>query len=297
MKDAYTFESQSENENGFNAADFVEEDTKETEKVVIDPLVAEKRRKIKCGVINTVVSVGINSIPMVIQTVKNKRDGVPNKISKGDIIRTAVSAAFPILETIDAAFLGGKLEKLHLKDVRNVANIAMTYPAAHRSLNDLVKRTIQKTNGEGQPVIQEEKTDAGFRTLLGIANLVTPYISDKFTDDKLTFMQKLTATLPLPLVGRGIRMIAQRNPALNNLYETGTGLIKFASGSAKQLGTAVRAKPNSTLNKATSTVSTVADTLGDLLGVPRGSVGYGSYGNYGPYGNSYGTRWGSGTAW
>lgn len=299
MKDVYTFEGTSESESAVNGADFVEQETtSKTKAKVVDPVVQERHRQIKCGVINTLATVGINSIPIIVQTIKNKKEGIPNKINKFDVIRTAVSTAFPILETVDAAFLGNKLEKtVHLKDVRNVVNIAMTYPAAHRTLNDLVNRTVQRTNENGQPIVETEKTDAGFRTCLGIANLLVPYFTNKFTDNNLTFMQKLGSAVPIPILGRGIRILAQRNPTLNNLYETGTGLLKVASGSAKSIGTAVRAKPNSVLNKATSTVSNVADTIGDILGVPRGNIGYGG-GYYNPYGGSYGTRWGSsGQVW
>lgn len=295
MKDVYTFDGVSESENV--NPDFVVEDAPKTErKVVIDPIVQERHRRIKCGIINTIASIGINSIPMVVQTIKNKKSGIPNKINKFELTKTIVSAAFPILETVDAAFLGNKLsDKYHLRDVRNLANIAMTYPAAHESLNALINRSVQRSNGEATPIV-EENNGAGFKTCIGMANLLFPYFTDKFTDSNLTFMQKLSSAVPIPILGRGIRMIVSRNPTLNNLYETSTGLLKVASGTAKSLGTAVRAKPNSTLNKATSTVSNVADTIGDILGMPRGSIGYGG-GYYNPYGNNYGTRWGSGQVW
>lgn len=289
MKDAFIYEGSETEPTDFAETTTTTESTTKT----IDPIVAERHRNVKCGLINTAISVGINSIPIIIDSVKNKKQGIPNKINKTDIVRLAVTAAFPILETVDAAFLGNKLtEKCHLKDARNVVNLAMTYPAAHRALNDFMNKTAKKGDPNASQV-PEEKTDAAAKTWLGIANLITPYVTNKFTDSNLTFMQKINSTIPIPMVGGLVRRFARNNPAINNLYETGTGLIRFASGSAKSLTNAVRAKPNSTINKATTTVSTVADTLGDLLGVPRGNVGYGNFGGYNNYG---GSAWGR-TTW
>lgn len=284
MKDAFIYEG-SETE----PTDFAENVTQtESTAKVVDPIAAERHRNIKCGIINTVISAGINSIPIIIDTVKNKKQGIPNKINKYDVIRLAVTTAFPILETVDAAFLGNKLtEKCHLKDIRNVTNLAMTYPAAHHALNEFMNKAVKKSDPNAAN-IPEEKSDATAKTWLGVANLITPYVTNKFTDSNLTFMQKINSTIPIPMVGGLVRRFARNNPAINNLYETGTGLIRFASGSAKSLTNAVRAKPNSTINKATSTVSTVADTLGDLLGVPRGNVGYSNFG----YNNYGGSAWG-----
>lgn len=291
MKDAFIYEG-SETE----PTDFAETSTSSTSESttkIIDPIVAERHRNIKCGLINTAISVGINSIPIIIDTVKNKKQGIPNKINRTDIVRLAVTAAFPILETVDAAFLGHKLtEKCHLKDIRNVTNLAMTYPAAHRALNDFMTKTVKKGDQKSSQV-PEEKTDAAAKTWIGIANLITPYVTSKFTDSNLTFIEKINSTIPIPMLGGLVRRFARNNPAINNLYETGTGLIRFASGSAKSLTNAVRAKPNSTINKATTTVSTVADTLGDILGVPRGNVGYSNFGGYNNYGSS---AWGR-TIW
>lgn len=292
MKDVNTFEEASEAERP--VSDFVTgEESNEGATRVIDPIAAERKRNIKCGIINTAISLGLNSIPIIVDTIKNKKNGIPNKINKVDVIRVAVTTAFPILETVDAAFLGNKLsDKFHLKDVRNVTNVVMTYPAAHQALNEFVNKTINNQTNEGEAQVVQEKTDAVAKTLLGIGNVITPYLTNKFTDKNLTFMQKINSAVPIPLIGRVVRTAANRNPALQNLYQTGAGLISFAQGSSKALGNAVRAKPNSTINKATNTISTVADTIGDILGVSRNNGLYNSYnGGYGY--SSYGSRWGS----
>lgn len=296
MKDVYTFEENSEPEK--TMSDFVtgeETKTSSTKSTVIDPLIAAKKRNIKCGLINTAISVGLNSIPIIVNVVKNKKQGVPNKVNRVDIIRLAVSTAFPILETVDSAFLDNKLtDKYHLKDVRNLTNIAMTYPAAHQALNDFVNKSINKQeNAENGTLIQQEKNTAMPMMILGIGNIVTPYITNKFTDENLTFIQKLNSAIPIPFLGRIVRTVAHKNPALENIYQTGASIINVAQSSSRMLGNAVRSKPNSTLNKATSTVANIADTVGDILGVQR--VGGGMYGNYGGYNyNNYGSRWTNG---
>lgn len=297
MKDVNTFDGISEEERP--VSDFVTGDeTENTSKAtVVDPIAAERKRSIKCGIINTAISLGLNSIPIVIDTIRNKKQGIPNKINKTDIIRMAVTTAFPVLETIDAAFLNNNLSnKFHLKDVRNITNVVMTYPAAHQALNEFVNKTINNKDGEAQVV--EPKTDALAKTWLGIGNIITPYITNKFTDENLTFMQKVNSAIPIPIIGRFIRTAASRNPDLQNIYQTGAGLISFAQGSSRALGNAVRAKPNSTINKATNTITNVADTIGDILGVSRNNGIYNNYGGGGYGYNSYGSRWGSyGSNW
>ena len=188
-------------------------------------------------------------------------------------------------------FLGNKLvNKYHLKDVRNVTNIAITYPAAHRALNEFVNKTIRNN----ETVVPVESSNATAMAWLGIANLVTPYVTDKMTNNNLSVKQKLNSVIPLPLVGRFIGTVANKNPKLRDLYSTATNLVKFTSSGARSLGNAVRSKPNSTVNKATNSIASIADTIGDVLGVPRGNIG--GYGG-GYYGSSpYGTRWG-GSNW
>lgn len=295
MKDEYTFENESENEAIYTASnDFVEvtdETTSSSNSTVFSQEAVDRHRGIKCGIINTILSAGINSIPIIVSAVKNKKDGLPVKIEKGDIIRAAVSTAFPIIETIDAAFLGNKLtNKFHLKDVRNVTNVVITYPAAHRALNEFVNKTIRNN----ESVVPTETSNATAMTWLGIANIVTPYVTDKLTNNDLTIKQKLNSVIPIPLVGRFIGTIANKNPKLRDLYSTATNLVKFTSSGARSLGNAVRSKPNSTVNKATNSIASIADTIGDVLGVPRGNIGGYNGGYYN--GNPYGTRWG-GSNW
>lgn len=294
MKDVYTFENASENEAVYaNGNDFVEtDDTSSATNATFSQEIVDRHRGIKCGIINTIVSASINSIPIVVSAIKNKKAGIPVKIEKGDIIRAAVSTVFPVLETVDAAFLGNKLtNKFHLKDVRNVANIVTTYPAAHRALNEFVNKTIHK-NESNVPV---ESSNATAMAWLGIANIVTPYVTDKLTNNDLTIKQKLNSVVPLPLVGRFIGTVANKNPKLRDIYSTATNLVRFTSSGARSLGNAVRSKPNSTVNKATNSIASIADTIGDVLGVPRGNIGggYGS-GYYG--GRPYGSAWG-GSNW
>lgn len=295
MKDEYTFENESENEAAYTINnDFVENDNESTINTSTSYFSQEnidRHRNIKCGIINTVVSLGINSVPIIVSAIKNKKSGIPVKIEKGDIVKAAVSTAFPILETVDAAFLGNKLtNKYHLKDVRNVTNVVITYPAAHRALNEFVNKTIRSN----ESVVSVESSNATAMAWLGIANLITPYITDKMTNNNLSVKQKLNSVIPLPLVGRFIGTVANKNPKLRDLYSTATNLVKFTSSGARSLGNAVRSKPNSTVNKATNSIASIADTIGDVLGVPRGNIG--GYGG-GYYGSSpYGTRWG-GSNW
>ena len=295
MKDEYTFENESENEAAYTINnDFIENDNESPINASTSTFSQEdidRHRNIKCGIINTVVSLGINSIPIVVSAIRNKKSGIPVKIEKGDVIKAAVSTAFPILETVDAAFLGNKLtNKYHLKDVRNVTNVVITYPAAHRALNEFVDKTIRNN----ETVVPVESSNAKAMAWLGVANLITPYITDKMTNNNLSVKQKLNSVIPLPLVGRFIGTVANKNPKLRDLYSTATNLVKFTSSGARSLGNAVRFKPNSTVNKATNSIASIADTIGDVLGVPRGNIG--GYGG-GYYGSSpYGTRWG-GSKW
>lgn len=298
MKNEYTFDEASENEAMYTnkTPDFMENDNSSTEsKTTIDPTKEIRHRKIKCGIFNTLISAGINAIPIVTEMVKNKKNGVPNKINKIDVVKFAVSTAFPVLETVDAAFLNDKLsDKFHLKDVRNVTNIVMTYPAAHRALNDFVKKTVNANNGQA---VVEEKTDATARTWLGVANLVTPYVTDKMTNKDLSIGQKFKSVLPVPILGRLIRVATRNNPELQKVYDSGTDLIRFASSASHSIGNmgAVRSKPNSIVSKSASTVSNIADTLGEFVGISRGRYGFNGYGNNfnGGFNNGYGSSyWG-----
>jgi len=300
MKDAYTFGKESEvepevkfmNEN----EDFVENESSATTQnngTSFDPVVAARHRNIKCGLINTAISVGINAIPLVVDSVKNKKNGLPNKVNKSDVVRMAVSTLFPVLETVDAAFLNNKLsDKFHLKDIRNVTNMVMVYPAAHHAINKFVNKAIRKNDPTLVQLIKESD-DATAKMWFGTANLITPYLTNKFTDSNLTFMQKLNSILPVPILGRGIRALVSKNPAMANAYDAATGLIRFTSSTARSFNNAARAKPNSTINKATSTISSVADTIGDVLGVSRGNIGYGGVFNNG----GYNSRWMQGGSW
>lgn len=296
MKNEYTFDEASENEAMYTnkTSDFMESDNSSTEsKVTVDPTKEIRHRKIKCGIFNTLISAGINAIPIVTEMVKNKKNGIPNKINKIDVVKFVVSTAFPVLETVDAAFLNDKLsDKFRLKDVRNVTNIMMIYPAAHKALNDFVKKTVNANNGQA---VVEEKTDATARTWLGIANLVTPYVTDKMTNKDLSVGQKFKSVLPVPILGRLIRVATRNNPELQKIYDSGTDLIRFASSASHSIGNmgAVRSKPNSTINKSVSTVSNIADTLGEFVGISRGGYGFNGYGNNfnGGFNNGYGSSY------
>lgn len=297
MKDSFTFEDKSEEMQDFA---FNEEANQNVTDKIADTVKAERHRQIKCGLINTAISIGLNSIPLISSAVKNKKAGIPNKINKYDIIRLAVTTVFPVLQTVDVAFLNNKLtEKFKLNDIRNVTNVVMAYPAAHKALGEFVTRV--NTPKEERQNISAEKTDAFGKTLLAAANLFTPYVTEKLTDNNLTIMEKINRILPIPIIGSTIRWFAGKNPQINNLYQTGTGLIKFASGSAKSLGNAIRSEPGSTLNKTTSAISTIADNINQILGAPNGNVGYGGYGTYsgGYNGGYYGgpSRWGNPYTW
>lgn len=284
-----------ENNEEQKSSDFVEGtviyDTEVSEQETVNDAIKQKKKAVKSDVISAVASLVISATPIITDAMNRRREPVPYKIKGSDIARVVVSSAIPLLKVVDTVALNGKInntmsEKLpfNLNDVRNVVNLVTTYPAVHTMARTTMENISNKENGQ---VKTEFPYGCVRNTVLGTINLIAPYVVEKFTDDDLTVREKITSVMPLPLLSNTIRRVCSLNPATKNIYDVTRSVVQPLSSLNKSLTSAVRPSGNSTLNKTSSTINGILDTVGDVMGVARGGNGYG----YGGYNNN---NWGGG---
>ena len=66
-----------------------------------DPAVVERKRKIKTDVFTLITSGVINGIPIAIDVLKHRKDVVPHKVEKRDLVRFGVSMIMPTIQVVD----------------------------------------------------------------------------------------------------------------------------------------------------------------------------------------------------
>lgn len=255
-----------------------------------DDLAVLRKRKIKSDVGSLIATIGINALPIISKLVKHRNDEIPYRINSGDLVRLGTLSIVPAIQAIDTVCNKGRIQEMmetktpfKMSDVRNVVNIVTTYPAAHRYLTNFMGNVVRNT--EGKQVIETNSTIKR-DTLLGCATTLAPYVIDKFSDESMTFAQKLGSVVPVKIFGGWVRRLADANPTTRRLYDGFTAVVNVASVGNRELGN-LATKANKGQNKsAQNAFGAVLDVVQDMTGMSRGRVG-GYYDNdrYG------GSRW------
>lgn len=240
-----------------------------------DPAAVERKRKIKSDVFSLIASGVINGIPIAIDALKHRKDVVPHKVEKRDLVKFGVSMIMPAVQVIDTVVLKNKIqnsieEKTPFKfgDIRNVANIIQAYPATHSAIKNFMSNVQKQSTGQIQVETNPNvKRDA----VLGCLNTISPYVIDKFCDPSATFVEKCSSVIPLKIFGGLVRKFASTSPKLQQVYDVGTSLVRVADYGNKTLGSAVRANSNMRTG-AVNTLGTLLDVVQDATGMTRGNV-------------------------
>lgn len=235
-----------------------------------------KRQRVKTNLFTTGTTIVFNSLPIVVDKIKHRKDTVPYKINKLQLGRLLISSCIPLLKTVDDFALKGKIqEKIPLSDIGNVVNIVAAYPATHKTINNFVTNLSREKSNKPKLPIDKSVTMAAWT---GTANIIAPYIVNKLTDNNLSFGEKINSVIPIPIAGRFIKQFMTRNPELARAYDVGTNVVRAANGINRSVGGAVRPSSGSIVNKTIDTTSSVLDTVSGLLGMGKNSNGYGRNG-------------------
>ena len=246
------------------------------------------KRKVRSDTYTAISSIGINVFPVVIDMLKHRKDEVPYKIPKSDLVRIGVSAVVPTIQLADTLWNKSRLQTtikektpFELGDVRNLVNVIQAYPASHRMLLNFMGNVSRSAEGKQQIDIQNRvKRDA----IVGLSTIVAPYIADKFSDERMTITQKMSAVIPVKMLGGFVRRFADSNPTLRRGYDAVTAVVKVADFGNQTLSSAV--KPNQgARSSAQNQLGSVLEVVQDMTGMSRGRLS-----RYG--GDEYGSsRW------
>ena len=252
-----------------------------------DPEILYKR-KIRSDTYSAVSSIGINVLPIVVDVLKHRKDETPYKIPTSDLVRVGVSSALPAIQLADTLWNKSRIqnmveEKTPFKfgDIRNLVNIVNAYPATHRMVLNFMGNVSRSAEGKQQIELQNRvKRDA----IVGLTTLVSPYISDKFSDERMSFSQKMSSIIPIKMFGGFVRRFADSNPTLRRGYDAITAVVKVADFGNQTLSSAV--KPNQgARSSAQNQLGSVLEVVQDMTGMSRGRLS-----RYG--GDEYGSsRW------
>lgn len=241
----------------------------------VDTSILERKRKVKTDVLSLIATGIINGAPILIDSLKHKKENLPYKTDSRSLIRFGVSMALPAIQAIDTIAFNGKLQNtleerspVKLSDIRNVVNIVQAYPATHRALKNFMSNVQAEHTGAQQIEIADHlKRD----TILGCINTVSPYVIDKFCDNNMTFAEKCSSIIPIKIFGGMIRKIASTNPKLQQAYDVTTSIVRVADIGNKTLSTAIR--PNSGVRTgASNTLGSILDLTQDMMGMTRGNI-------------------------
>ena len=255
-----------------------------------------KRRK-KADVTSAIITTGINAIPIVVDVFKHRKDPTPYRVNKNDLICLGISSAIPVFQAIDTVAFKGKCqdkinEKLNgsltFNDIRNIVNLVNLYPAAHDFIKKTMNQASAKTNNQ---VVVPIDGFTKMRASIGLATLVTPYVSEKMSDDSKSVISRIGSVLPLPIpfIGSLVRNFVYKsnNTKAQGVYQLATAALNVANNANRTLTPAVRATAlGNTSNKISSELDTALNIASQFIGSPRGSIG----GN-GLYGYSNNNGW------
>lgn len=272
--------------NGVNSSDFIETEYDPSQIHTEENIEEIERKKLMKTNIYSFITTGIiNSVPIVIDSIKQKKTSGVTNVSKNSIIKLVSSLVIPAISVIDSTVLNNKIDNtlrtkagFRLSDVRNVVNIVQSYPSTHSVITNYV--TNIKEQSKGHPTVEllpAVKKDAIVTNLTTIA----PYIVDKFTDSNLSFAEKCSAVLPIKIFGGMVKRFASTDPRLQAGYNVLTSAVNVVDFTNKTMGSAVRSNNSGIKSNVGSTVGSAVDLIHDMLGQNRGNISrYGMGGTY-----------------
>ena len=256
-----------------------------------DPAILFKR-KVRADSYTVISSIGINLIPIVYDVIRHRNDETPYKIPTSDLVRVGISSALPAIQLVDTLWNKSRIqnfveEKTPFKfgDIRNLVNLINAYPASHRMVLNFMGNVSRSAEGKQQIELQNRvKRDA----IVGLTTLVSPYISDKFSDERMSFTQKMSSIIPIKMFGGFVRRFADSSPTLRRGYDAITAVVKVADFGNQTLSSAV--KPNQGVrSSAQNQLGSVLEVVQDMTGMSRGRLS--RFGMSDDYGSSRWNNW------
>lgn len=234
-----------------------------------------KKQKTKSDVLSLIASAAINAAPMVFDAIKHRHDPTPHKQKKSDLVKFGISMILPSLQVIDTVALDCKIQNkikektpFTLSDIRNVVNVVQSYPSTHRVLSDYFSNVSRQANGQQQIIIDDSSKRDMF---LSIANVVSPYIMDKMSDDRYSMLERFSSIIPIKMFGGLVRKLAGTNPKLQQGYNVLTTCLTVADFGNKSLNKAVRSN-NGMRSGQNNSLGTFLDVMQDFTGMNRGNI-------------------------
>ena len=250
----------------------------------LENLKREKKHKIKSDVFSLIASAAINALPMVLETVKHRKDPTPYKCKKSDVFRFGTSLILPSIQVLDTVALNCKIQNtikektpFTFGDIRNVVNVVQSYPSTHTVLRNYFSNISRQANGEQQVIVDDTSKRDMF---VSLANTISPYIVDKMTDDRFSVMERFSSILPMKMFGGLVRKFVSTDPKLQQGYNLVTGCIRVADFSNNTFNKAIRSN-NGMRNNQSNSFSTIIDAMQDITGMTRGNISRFNDGYYG----------------
>ncbi len=250
----------------------------------LENLKREKKHKIKSDVFSLIASAAINALPMVLETIKHRKDPTPYKCKKSDVFRFGTSLILPSIQVLDTVALNCKIQNtikektpFTFGDIRNVVNVVQSYPSTHTVLRNYFSNISRQANGEQQVIVDDTSKRDMF---VSLANTISPYIVDKMTDDRFSVMERFSSILPMKMFGGLVRKFVSTDPKLQQGYDLVTGCIRVADFSNNTFNKAIRSN-NGMRNNQSNSFSTIIDAMQDITGMTRGNISRFNDGYYG----------------
>ena len=250
----------------------------------------EKKRKIKSDLFTMIAAGVVNAIPIALDYFKHRKDPVPYKTNRRDLVKLGISMVLPTIQTIDTAVLDSKIQRsveektpFTLSDVRNVVNVCQAYPSTSKALKNFMNNASRQSVGQqAVPVDSNTKRDA----IVSCVNVIAPYIANKFSNDQLTFVEKCASVIPLKIFGGMVKRVASLNPKTRQVYEVVTNAVKVVDFGNKTLINNVVRSSNGMRQGPANQINSALDFFQDITGMNRGNISaYNDY-NYNGWGGS-----------
>ena len=249
------------------------------------------KRKVRSDTYTAISSIGINAFPIVVDIIKHRKDETPYKVPTSDLVRLGVASAIPTLQLVDTLWNKSRIQTafetktpFKMGDVRNLVNIIQAYPASHRMVLNFMGNVSRSAEGKQQIDLQSRvKRDS----IVGLATIVSPYIADKFSDERMSLAQKMSSVIPIKMFGGFVRRFADTNPTLRRGYDAITAVVKVADFGNQTITSAVKSNGGVRSN-AQNQLGSVLEVVQDMTGMSRGRLS--RYGADDSYGSS---RWNS----
>lgn len=265
----------------------------QTQQNVVDEEKLSRKRKIKTDVVSVLATGLINSIPLITDALKHKNDPVPHRADKKALTRLGISMILPTIKALDTIALNGKVQSIieektpfTFSDITNVVNIVQAYPSTHRVVKDFMSNVSRQTSGQQQiPIPRDVTTDMW----ISCGTIVSPYICEKITDDRLSFIERCTSIIPLKIFGSTVKKFAAIDPKLQRGYDVLATTIRVADFGNRNMSSIIRPNHGSR-NGAANTFGSILDIAQDAMGMSRGNIsafGHNDYWGGGSRFNNY----------